>query len=109
MATADDRTSNVARFPVIGRHLVDERTPAYAPTEPVSTQPPLDDDAPADGPGSFDALGDDQAERHSGWGAMDEQDATPRPVVRYFLAAAALVALAAMPAISGCPMAWPLG
>lgn len=32
--TAPARRSNVDRFPVIGKHLIDEATPAYAPTQP---------------------------------------------------------------------------
>lgn len=31
--------SNVRRFPTIGKHLIDEATPAYAPTEPPEPPP----------------------------------------------------------------------
>lgn len=42
--TAPVRPSNVERFPVIGKHLIDEATPAYAPTRPP--EPVRDDAAP---------------------------------------------------------------
>ena len=63
--TEVDQRSNVVRFPTIGRHLIHEATPAFAPTDPefMDTEPLT---------GSSDALGDDNAERHSGWGYLPE-------------------------------------
>lgn len=36
-----DQRSMPERFPVIGRHLISERNPAYAPTEPPQENTPM--------------------------------------------------------------------
>lgn len=83
-------------------------------------------DTIATGPGSADALGDDQAQRHSGWGALDESAAVEggvhREPSRTFSEAPGLLAsllwpLAVVAAVAAVaiflphdwPMAWPLG
>lgn len=35
-----DQAPTPDRFPVIGRHLISENNPAYAPTEPPNQAPP---------------------------------------------------------------------
>ena len=34
------RQTTPSRFPVIGRHLISEQNPAYAPTDYAATEPP---------------------------------------------------------------------
>jgi hypothetical protein len=61
--------TNVHRSPTIGAHLIDEATPAYAPTEPPEPEPAR---------GSADPIGDDQAHR-SAWGGLDECEGADSP------------------------------
>lgn len=86
--------------------------------------PPFPDTV-ATGRGSADAIGDDQAERASGWGALDEcaaveggqhrepvpapSESSVLPLLLWPLAVISAIALLAIFLPHGWPMAWPLG